>query len=253
MKNIILVISIALSLAISGIVYGAVVENEATGVSVESLQRIRLGMSIEEVQEIIGREADSVSQKFSIITIPEIEIPPSYTHLWHGYDSAQIHVTFTNERVSSTFAPGLADALNYLVGPRGFTSRVPERTEPSIPWRYTGIALIPALVVVVIVYGGYGVYVLYNRTKPVIARDVTVTSRRSRRKLWGGFGNLDLLLTFRDVKTDEQIEKILPMRDEDLFNSVNIGARGTLKTQGALYISFDVDDSFSANQQHLTE
>jgi len=247
MKKIVWLAYFILSLAIAGIAYGDTAADIATGVSTESLSRIRIGMSIDEVEQIIGREADSVFEFAQIFTVPGFDIPPNFHHVWYGEYSSQITVVFHDDSVLQTRSAGLEAASNHhvsagapIVNTMG-TTRLGATASPAPTpsfWETQGGVWFMMFGVIVVLALIYGLYVMYNQTKPEIKRDVRVIARRVRHHWWGRHNRPAFLLTFSDVQTGEQIEKALPMGDRELFDYVNIGDEGILTTQGALYISF---------------
>jgi len=98
------------------------------------------------------------------------------------------------------------------------------------PEYYDALFLLGILVAMIAIYLAY---VVYNKKKPQVSRNVRVVARRV------GYGRgPSLFLTFEDKETGEHIEKALPMHDRELFNHINIGDEGILITQGSLYVSF---------------
>ena len=248
MKKIIWLVCFVLSIAIANVAYGDTADDIAIGVSTESLSRIRIGMSVNEVEQIIGREADSVFEIPSLVTVPGVDIPPSFHHTWYGDDSEQIWVAFHNNRVLSTHSLGLDATPNYHVSAgAGSRTVLTRETTPSTPQNFwltqggiwfatVGIAVVALLIV--------GIYEMYNRTKPQVYREVRVIARRVRSNWWFGrswritHGRPTLIIEFMEMETGKSIKKVLPQSDRELFEYVNIGDEGILTTQGALYVSF---------------
>jgi len=240
MKRVGWVVTIILCLVIANIVYGVTVDDGVSGVSLESLRRIQPGMSVDEVQLIIGREADYILDSILGFSVPDIDLPPAFIHSWHGEDSTRITVSFFEGKVLSTTSIGLEGSSDYHIqigAPTVWTSgAATDSASNSLPPSiWGGLIFLGALGVTAI---SSALHVGYNKTKPQIERDVRVIARRVRHTWWIRDSSPSFIFTFLDLETGDYVEKALPIRDGASLDDINIGDEGILTTQGSLLIAF---------------
>ena len=83
------------------------------------------------------------------------------------------------------------------------------------------------------------IYSVYNSTRPLVTRRVTLTDRRVEQNwLVSRFHPYEYFMTFIDNETGERMEKRIPHLEREIYNSTNLGDEGMLTTRGAHYVRF---------------
>jgi len=189
-------------------------------------------MSLDEIEQIIGREADSTFETGT-------QAIENAIFTWRDGNTF-IDVVIADGLVYSTNSGGIGGS-NYHVG-IGQRHVLPAIQDDSINWSAFFIIMSTVLLPVPTIYL---IYWLINKTKPKVSRNVRIVKMRRYVQVSGVrvmFAHLTgWLVTFEDAETGLKEKKRIPHRDKWVFYHMSVGDEGVLIMQGALYVSFQSD------------
>ena len=229
----------------------AIATEAPTGISVESIQRIQPGMTVQEIEDIIGHAASRSVGSGMGFQAGSRGLTSQTTHIWNNAEheastnSAQISVSFINGFAYAITPMGLPGASAYTFRMNPMTILNPPT--PREPFIGSTASLIIFFIIIVFIF--IGIPYLYSLSKPELERNVVIVSRRLRHSWWVRYGNTCFFLSFKTLDTNDVVEFRIPWIDRSIFESANVGDAGRLTSRGSRFIRFHITKRRDENQK----